>query len=364
MGFIFTKHHSKLLFVCAVVSLLAIVFGIYLQRVDRSSVVVLPHVVSISRPSVPTSRPTTHPATVRWLSHGVFVDASGRMISRIDADGDGLYDADEILHFGTLRYNVRTFTSAIRLDLPRHRDPADSDGDGLPDAWELGYFGTLKYGLDDDLDEDGFPNRIEYLNGTSPLQINLLNPRHKPATFTTVLLNLRSDSRTFSTNTPEFWAKQEKATPKVKAGYVPSPPAVKGFTWKGPPLTPTTNPTAVTAMTSEAAQFRQLAHRILDDAEDTDHDGLPDAWERHYFHNLQYGADDDPDEDGFPNLIEWYRGTDPTRIDLMDPAVKPAELEDPKPPASPWDPCWDIHYKSFWEQQVRAAQKMKTPPQP
>ena len=44
----------------------------------------------------------------------------------------------------------------------------DSDGDGLPDAWELTHFGTLSFGPNDDTDGDGATNLQEYLAGTDP----------------------------------------------------------------------------------------------------------------------------------------------------------------------------------------------------
>ncbi len=46
---------------------------------------------------------------------------------------------------------------------------------------------------------------------------------------------------------------------------------------------------------------------------DTDHDGLPDDWERFYFGNLDATAEGDPDGDGVSNLAEYKAGTDPTR---------------------------------------------------
>lgn len=46
---------------------------------------------------------------------------------------------------------------------------------------------------------------------------------------------------------------------------------------------------------------------------DTDSDGLPDDWERHWFGGLAQGATDDPDGDGIPNLAEYQAGTDPTQ---------------------------------------------------
>jgi hypothetical protein len=45
---------------------------------------------------------------------------------------------------------------------------------------------------------------------------------------------------------------------------------------------------------------------------DADADGLPDHWEQKYFGNLGAKATDDPDGDGFTNLMEFAWGTDPT----------------------------------------------------
>ncbi|MFQ5884459.1 MAG: hypothetical protein ACE5IO_05100 [Thermoplasmata archaeon] len=58
--------------------------------------------------------------------------------------------------------------------------------------------------------------------------------------------------------------------------------------------------------------------------EDSDQDGLPDWWELEYFGDLSYGADDDPDNDGFTNLEEYEAGTSP--IDSMS-KPRPPVLE-------------------------------------
>ncbi|MSU34804.1 MAG: hypothetical protein EXS36_06775 [Pedosphaera sp.] len=50
----------------------------------------------------------------------------------------------------------------------------------------------------------------------------------------------------------------------------------------------------------------------LDLADDSDNDGLSDAWERRFFRDLRYGPDDDPDRDGISNRDEFRNGTDPT----------------------------------------------------
>ncbi|TRZ83605.1 hypothetical protein D4R86_00455 [bacterium] len=50
---------------------------------------------------------------------------------------------------------------------------------------------------------------------------------------------------------------------------------------------------------------------ILVTPRDIDSDNLPDVWELEYFTDLSQGADDDPDQDGFTNLVEFNSGTDP-----------------------------------------------------
>ena len=129
-----------------------------------------------------TATPTAFPNVKRWLTRNTYIDNSNRMFSRYATDGDGLYDADEMLMFGTLRYDNRTMSGVPRIDQPPPPgpDPDDTDGDGLPDAWEMGYFGTLKYGPWDDPDDDGFPNIIELELGQSPIKPDLLDPKLKP----------------------------------------------------------------------------------------------------------------------------------------------------------------------------------------
>jgi len=45
--------------------------------------------------------------------------------------------------------------------------------------------------------------------------------------------------------------------------------------------------------------------------EDSDHDGLPDDWERWRFGTLYYGPNDDPDGDGSSNYAEFVADTNP-----------------------------------------------------
>jgi len=45
--------------------------------------------------------------------------------------------------------------------------------------------------------------------------------------------------------------------------------------------------------------------------EDTDDDGLPDAWELEYLGSTEYGRDDDPDGDDIKNYLEFQMGSHP-----------------------------------------------------
>lgn len=52
-------------------------------------------------------------------------------------------------------------------------------------------------------------------------------------------------------------------------------------------------------------------------AVDANGDGLPDTWKTRYFGDVETGAGDDPDDDGFTNLEEYHRGTDPTHAEEL-----------------------------------------------
>jgi hypothetical protein len=47
-------------------------------------------------------------------------------------------------------------------------------------------------------------------------------------------------------------------------------------------------------------------------SDDVDSDGLPDNWETNYFGDLSHDGTADADGDGYTNLVEYQRGTDPT----------------------------------------------------
>jgi len=146
-----------------------------------------------------------------------YVDKKGRIINPNDCDGDALPDDWEMRRYGTLRYDASNCMSARRIDLPgRKTDPNDTDRDGLPDEWEKKYFGHLQLGRDDDPDEDGYPNWVEYEQGRygatfDPTKVNLIDPKHKPKRLG------RTSGRpgSFSTDTLAFWRKQKAARTRL-----------------------------------------------------------------------------------------------------------------------------------------------------
>lgn len=61
---------------------------------------------------------------------------------------------------------------------------------------------------------------------------------------------------------------------------------------------------------------------------DSDGDGLPDTWEMANFGSLAYGANDDPDRDGFSNLQEYLAGSDPMNANSIPGDINGNNLPD------------------------------------
>lgn len=80
---------------------------------------------------------------------------------------------------------------------------------------------------------------------------------------------------------------------------------------------------------------------------DSDNDTLMDAWEIQYFGNLNQGATDDPDLDGFTNKEEQDAGTDPTSAvptSLTATGTAPTEIQ------LAWDSNSNVTYNIYWSQ--------------
>lgn len=97
----------------------------------------------------------------------------------LDTDADGLPDLWEQTHFGSLTQGAAADpdgdgeTNAAEFaggSAPNNRasSSADTDGEGLPDAWELQHFGSIETNGGADPDGDRFSNLQEFLAATDP----------------------------------------------------------------------------------------------------------------------------------------------------------------------------------------------------
>jgi hypothetical protein len=159
----------------------------------------------------------------------------------------------------------------------------DTDGDGLADPWEILHFREspeeteaeilAKHDGTDDPDGDGFDNEAEETAGTDPN-----DPDHTP---------LDADQDGYE----DAWEIETFGT----IAYGPDDdPDGDGFT------------------TAEELAAGTDPANPLSNPDDTDADGLPDAWEIQHFGDLSQGPRDDFDGDGATNREELSAGTDPT----------------------------------------------------
>jgi hypothetical protein len=73
--------------------------------------------------------------------------------------------------------------------------------------------------------------------------------------------------------------------------------------------------TILKAMAVDAAGNQGAVFTATYAVQDTDEDGMLDAWEREHFTDLSRGADGDEDGDGLSNLDEYLRAADPNAVD-------------------------------------------------
>ena len=195
----------------------------------------------------------------------------------------------------------------------------DTDSDGIPNAWEIA-FGTDPLVADSiaDPDGDGRSNIIEYNAGTNPL----LDDWRGPAVLASG--NFLADTGGFNNGyspdsdhdrMPDWW--------EIKYGLSPYVADAQG----------NLDADALSNLEeynagSDPSRFGYL---ILVDAQgnvftcdtggvfvDTDNDGIPDWWERHYVGNrTAMIPGSDSDHDGQSNLAEYQAGLSP-----LDPASR------------------------------------------
>ena len=259
-----------------------------------------------------------------------------------DTDGDGLPDWWELAN--GLDPNNPSDASADPdndglTNLQEYQywtDPhnPDTDGDGLNDGDELVVYGTNP--LSADTDGDGYSDGTEVQWGTDPASASSF-PRYAisgvlsyagPQTGT-IYVALTTNG--FVNGAVEW---REMLEPGVYA--FSDVPALKEY-WIGAWRDSDGNGSNDfwEAQGWSASNPVYLAGNVTDadialSDPDTETDGLPDWWEMKWFGSLDYGAGDDPDNDGVANLQEYQYGTDPynwdTDGDVLSDGADPAPL--------------------------------------
>lgn len=266
---------------------------------------------------------------------------------RQDTDGDLLLDVWEDSHGADL---TKRDTDDDTLDdfvevLVHHTRPdlADTDGDGLPDAWELTR-GLNPLDAEDalqDTDGDGLGALAEYHADLDPGRRDAdlgETPRVRFAQAASRVSETAGEIRVSIILLGELPAAQQvTATVDLLPGLTTAA-AGADFTAALPvevalDAAHRVAHVAVTVLPDDAREADERVTLTLtnvlgavpgtvtthgltiadtaDAAADSDHDGLPDAWERCYFGNLTQGPRDNPDGDDLDNGDEYLQGRHP-----------------------------------------------------
>lgn len=252
-----------------------------------------------------------------------------------DSDGDGLLDVWELSFFANLTQNGSGDPDSDGLTNALERDygfnptvsnaTTDSDGDGLLDLWEINYFSNLNQIASGDPDNDSLNNLVEMEVGLNPMVSDAgvdsdsdgLPDVWEWSYFSNLSQTASGDPDVDDLN--NGLELQFGLNPTVSNAATDSDHDGLPDVWE---LTYFSNLSATAAGNPDGDEFINIVEKALglnptiaNTATDTDEDGLPDAWEQHYFSNLLQNADDDPDADGLGNLLEFQMGGDPTDPD-------------------------------------------------
>lgn len=244
--------------------------------------------------------------------------------------------------------------SAIRLIA----HAGDSDQDGMDDAWEIRHFGSLSHTGYLDTDGDGLTDIEEFARGSDPTQANADGdlftdfadafPNDYYNGLTPLLALIGGNNQTGIAG--QFNAQPFDVAVWNRAGTIPlvNAPVVFTVTQGGGSLATTNigSPTlfssgtvrtdvdgtsrafyrqpaaggiqSLVTVTAGAATALVFQTQSTSQLPDSDGDGLLDAWELQYFGNLSQTATGDPDGDGLTNLQEFQLGRNPTKGALSD----------------------------------------------
>ena len=226
------------------------------------------------------------------------------------------------------------------LTISTNEPLADADRDGLPDVWEETYGLNPADPSDSGLDPDGdlYANYEEYRLGTSP------NEWNAPPATTTGAMMIRSDAamvlggltKTNMLHRHHRWEGEVMLmTTNQAMPYFMTWSDFDTLWWGAEEAVTLTPPCAGVAKPGYAyinnltlqGPLNARYHVMLDEStgefsiewagfNDADGDTMMDEWEMYYTGSATgltpYG---NPDQDAYPNLVEYFGGTDPQRRD-------------------------------------------------
>jgi 1,4-alpha-glucan branching enzyme len=250
-------------------------------------------------------------ATTRWVGVDFPVAGPWRVLLNSDSSiyGSGFGNlgpavGSSISTFGDKNFQsfqVAPFSVVVLGKTAGPVQVADANGNGIDDGWEI-LFGASDAAAD--VDQDGFSNLDEFRRGTDPSVPDRVSLAGSFNDWNISSRNARWDPvRSVWRYVARFGSPGTQYTKAYLAdGWVAGADFSFDVTQAG-----------TYEITYQPSSGTYASSRVDDDANGN---GMSDAWERfHFYPATSAEASANPDEDAFPNLAEFQRGSDPTDFD-------------------------------------------------